>query len=848
MADRPRRSIRGRLVRRLSGLVRRDPAVAVPAPQPRPPLAVSPVPPPTNGHTRRADAAGGRLWFGLQRRLDAIANAVTGFGTGDKITSTRPDTRVRPLVSQELTAEWRHGGYTNRYVRILPKDATRKGWIIKSDKEIVDTKDEEKRLRLRKRVRQADTWGRLYSDAWLWMVVTEKPDALGRQPPLSEPLDPANVLVLHNLVVLERSEVAVLRYESDPQNPDYQKPSLYWVTTSFGGLGGRRGQGANTHEVHASRMVSFVGMELPPQEFLRNGGYNDSVVQSVWAAIRNRESMDHGIGALIAEMRITTLKMRELAGIGVDAEEEYHATRMRMIAMEKALLNMVMLGDGEEYTHHPGTVAGMGEASAIVQNALQAQTAMPEQVWLGNAPGGLSTDGESHRRLWANEVSSYQTDNYTPPLTEIYTVMFAASEGPWEGVAPENWQIEYNPLDELTQQGKAQLRKTAVDADAVEILSGVLDPQFVARGRHGPQGSFDDLPPIEEATFESGPELDIGAILAGIEGFGGNGPTPDPADPNAPPPVSGEDGSREDRRRLAAHMTELGVSRCEHGRTNRCERCGVERRGREVLLAEDGSPQTDEEGREVWGITWAAIDDYGTDGEDTRAEQTLTLLDAVSRIARGRGMPGHGPLPVELRADAHEGVSVWIGLPLPEDALSTWRSQRLAASTSLGIELADLDTRGRAPHVTVLFVGKFPAEEAAAMGEMARVALDEALRVDSDGEPEHGTIALDGWGIGAFVPTAGSSGDTPVIMEIGGDALRSLNQVLSLELLDEEEREVRPWFQPHACLGYFDGELTSQQRGSLWQIPTPHETWQADTVQLNVGRETIATWTLRTRE
>lgn len=49
---------------------------------------------------------------------------------------------------------------------------------------------------------------------------------------------------------------------------------------------------------------------------------------------------------------------------------------------------------------------------------------------------------------------------------------------------------------------------------------------------------------------------------------------------------------------LASRMTELGLERCEHGRSNRCPLCGVERL-RDVELDQDGAP--------VWAVKWKAI-------------------------------------------------------------------------------------------------------------------------------------------------------------------------------------------------------------------------------------------------
>jgi phage gp29-like protein len=59
-----------------------------------------------------------------------------------------------------------------------------------------------------------------------------------------------------------------------------------------------------------------------------------------------------------------------------------------------------------------------------------------------------------------------------------------------------------------------------------------------------------------------------------------------------------DDARREHAEALAEKMTALGISRCEHGRSNRCPLCGVER-SRDVELGPDGEP--------AWAVAWRAV-------------------------------------------------------------------------------------------------------------------------------------------------------------------------------------------------------------------------------------------------
>lgn len=861
--DHQPRGLRRRMVDALLG--------APPAPAPaRPRMDAAP----PNRQVMRGDGLLGRL----QRRMDTLRNTATGMGN-DKVQAGRPDLFRMPLAYSELSNLWRYGGHARRYVEIMPNDATRKSWSVESaDGEPVDIEGEHKRLHVVSRVAEADTWGRLYGGAWILMVVDE--DLTGTewqndpQGHLARPLDLSRVRALQNLVVLDWSEVTAAEFEASPRDPNYRQPSVYSVHPHVGGWIDKTNPLAGGARVHASRMLYFYGAKLPPQKRYANRGVDDSILQSVWDQLRNTDSLDHSLAALAAEMRITTLRMRDLSDVQVSDEAEYFDYRMKEMARHRSVLNTVLLADGEEYQHHPGTVSGMGELVGTTRQSLQAVTGMPEQLWIGNAPGGLSTDGESHRNLWANAVSGYQTVKYQPPLERLYRVMFAAKSGPWGGQAPEGWRVKFNPLDELTEKGMADLRKTVAETDVIYIDAGVLDPEHVTRSRFGPLGWQFELLPVEQDTLA--PAVDTPAVLALLAKMGGDpgqlsgatpaalpGPVEDPAAAPAPAPATGadDDASLADRRRLAASMTRAKVAACEHGKKNRCQLCGVERR-RALVTGEDGDPILGEDGGAQWAVQWAAIGDYASDDDGADEPSAASVLQSVGLARtdaagvlrdlllrgmeaqrRSRTSPDPAP-PVRPRMDADDGlVSVWLGLPLPDTARGTWEALRLEAATIAGVTLDELDMRGHRPHVTLLWVGKFPAEEAASVAERVREAVDKALGQQAgEAVTEHRAIDLRGYGLGAFSPSPSSEGDTPMYLGLSSPALSALHAKLAAELLSDEERRERPWYEPHATVGYAPGSLTPEQWDQVWASRTGRGDWTAHVMELHVGGELAELW------
>jgi len=148
---------------------------------------------------------------------------------------------------------------------------------------------------------------------------------------------------------------------------------------------------------------------------------------------------------------------------------------------------------------------------------------------------------------------------------------------------------------------RAMLEALGVPLSAVEAekqrASFQLAPTDVARVvRVREARSSQGLPPLGDERDD----LFVSELEAAAEAAGGPGASalpPPAADITAEGPDA-DDMRREAAEALAAKMTELQVERCEHGRSNRCPLCGVER-SRDVELAPDGTPS--------WALAWRAL-------------------------------------------------------------------------------------------------------------------------------------------------------------------------------------------------------------------------------------------------
>lgn len=147
---------------------------------------------------------------------------------------------------------------------------------------------------------------------------------------------------------------------------------------------------------------------------------------------------------------------------------------------------------------------------------------------------------------------------------------------------------------------------------AVVLLSGIM-PRSSAQAMVAAQVTS-DLKTKSEVEVKT--EVAKSGAEMAPEPSASPSPTPSTDNPftglvEAPADDKGQDSELlrlEERRRLAETMTAYDIDRCEHGRTNHCDICGVER-SRSLVFGDNDEVLKDENGKPVWAISWRALGD-----------------------------------------------------------------------------------------------------------------------------------------------------------------------------------------------------------------------------------------------
>jgi phage-related protein (TIGR01555 family) len=388
-------------------------------------------------------------------------------------------------------------GYAHRIVDIVATSCTRKGWkVFDKSKDVDPMAGEDQRLDIRETFKDAIRIARIEGSGYIWMVLDEELPIDYMSSPsrwLSQPVDTKHILRVARLNVLDTFECTPATWDTDERSPNYRKPLLYTVSPQGGG------SGKTGVLIHWTRIIKIDGDWLSPRQQYANMGRGASALQKCWNAIRNLNTVDEAGATHSQELSIPVLKVGNLDGRSSGDPVAFNL-KTQIIAKSRSLLNMILIGSDDDYFNREISLSGFDKVAARAEAALSAQSTIPAIILHGDPPGGLGTDGESHRALWGNETSGYQDEYLTPGLTRVYTYCYLSRFGPTGGILPEKWAIIYHPLDELSEQGEAELRKTVAETDAIYAEMGVIVPKNVIESRFTERGFQVDMLPINNVT------------------------------------------------------------------------------------------------------------------------------------------------------------------------------------------------------------------------------------------------------------------------------------------------------------------------------------------------------------
>lgn len=316
---------------------------------------------------------------------------------------------------------------------------------------------------------EAGYWDRLYGRSCIFIMADDG----------GSPMDAVNYNKLDSirgLVVYDKRDIiedmSGLLRNDDPNDDNFGKTEYYTICPMNG----------KPFDVHHSRLLMFNGETLPRRERIANNGAGLSCLDGVIKAIRRNDTAHARALDIIERVSQAVLKLKGLSEmLMTDDGTMAVKSRLDLLDMSRNILNSMAIDTEDDFQIHNMSVAGIREIIQEFQQEISGMTGIPVTILFGRSPGGENSTGAADFENYYNAVRRYQHTKMKPQLEKLIKMIQCCKNGPTNGKEYEDWQIEFNPLKEMTEREEIDIAssKAGVNKTKVDTVKAMLDMQVM---------------------------------------------------------------------------------------------------------------------------------------------------------------------------------------------------------------------------------------------------------------------------------------------------------------------------------------------------------------------------------
>lgn len=316
---------------------------------------------------------------------------------------------------------------------------------------------------------EAGYWDRLYGRSCIFIMADDG----------GSPMDAVNYNKLDSirgLVVYDKRDIVEdmsgLLRNDDPSDDNFGKTEYYTICPMNG----------TPFDVHHSRLLMFNGETLPRRERIANNGAGLSCLDGVIKAIRRNDTAHARALDIIERVSQAVLKLKGLSDmLMTDDGTMAVKSRLDLLDMARNILNSMAIDAEDDFQIHNMSVAGIREIIQEFQQEISGMTGIPVTILFGRSPGGENSTGAADFENYYNAVRRYQHTKMKPQLEKLVKMIQCCKNGPTNGKEYEDWQIEFNPLKEMTEREEIDIAssKAGVNKTKVDTVKAMLDMQIM---------------------------------------------------------------------------------------------------------------------------------------------------------------------------------------------------------------------------------------------------------------------------------------------------------------------------------------------------------------------------------
>ena len=368
---------------------------------------------------------------------------------------------------ERLTAMYRECAIAKRIIDMPSEDMTR-GWYtltsaMLEEADLNKLKDLEAKHSIQQEIANAIRWARLYGGALAIMIIQGHEDYMHTPLELGD-LIPGSFKGLY-VADLTQGIIPSPELEDDLDDPDYGLPKYYDIEM---GVNKER-----TVRIHHSRVLRFMGRELPHNEAADNNYWGASELEHPLDEIRRYAVTCENIAQLVYQANLITLKMGN-----VGADLAYGSDRRRqaveqMIEQQNRLrtsYGVQIMSAEDSMENHPYNFGGMAEIKESLMMDVAGAAEMPATMLFGRSPQGMNATGEADIRNYYDKIDQQRERILRPALEKLLPVMAMCC---W-GFVPEDMRISFEPAMTIGPAESSRISKEEAEQISLLYEKGII--------------------------------------------------------------------------------------------------------------------------------------------------------------------------------------------------------------------------------------------------------------------------------------------------------------------------------------------------------------------------------------
>lgn len=272
----------------------------------------------------------------------------------------------------------------------------------------------------------------------------------------------------------------------DPLGDDFYVPEKWYVMGKT---------------VHANRLLTLITRPVPD---LLKPMYNFSgisMIQLMEPYVERWQRNVDSISELIHSFSLTGLKT-DMSAILEDGADDFELVKRAMLFSQlKDNQNLMLVNkDTEEFFQFNTPLSTLDSLMQKSQEQMAAPSHTPLVKLIGITPAGLNANSEGEIKVYYDYIAAQQENHLSPQIKVIIDVI----QLDLFGEIDNSIFFNFNPLEQMSDEQKANIRKSKAETDAILIQNSVIaqeeSRERLSKDEDGDYSGIDanDIPEIND--------------------------------------------------------------------------------------------------------------------------------------------------------------------------------------------------------------------------------------------------------------------------------------------------------------------------------------------------------------